>query len=57
MGRSIYTCAYIEKKYFKIFSRITRPISFKLATNHLFKFVQIMGQLFFKGEIFTVMQK
>jgi hypothetical protein len=52
----------IHWKFFKIFfSRTSRPISIKLGINHPwvqeFYIVQIKGQVLFKGEIITKMQK
>jgi hypothetical protein len=46
----------LKKKIF--FSRTSRSISIKLDTNHPLKgILQIKGQVFFKGEIITKIQK
>jgi hypothetical protein len=45
----------------KIFSRTSRPISIKLGLNHAWLkgilIVQIKGQVLFKGEIITKIQR
>jgi hypothetical protein len=47
----------IHRKFFKIFFRNSRPKSIKLGTNYplVKKFVQIKGQVLFKGGIITEM--
>jgi hypothetical protein len=53
IGKTIFTCVYIEKN---IFSRISRPNLIKseiIVGSKEFKFVQIKGQILFRGEIFT----
>jgi hypothetical protein len=57
-GETHFTCIYIGKKSFKIFFfRNSRPISFKLDTNHPcmkgIQVCQIKDQILFKGEIIT----
>jgi hypothetical protein len=59
IGKTIFTYVYIETKF--VFSRTSMPISIKLSTNHPWvKGIlncSIKGQVFFKGEIITKMQK
>jgi hypothetical protein len=57
IGRTIFTCVYIEKE---MFCRTTRPISIKLGTksslgNGNLLIVQRNGQILFKGETNTKM--
>jgi hypothetical protein len=58
--KTIFTCVYVNFFYS---TRTSRPISIKLGTNHPWvKGIQICinefkGQLLFKGEIITKMQK
>jgi hypothetical protein len=56
IGKTIFTYVYIEKIFF---SRTSRPISMKLSINHPWvkEILQIKGQVLFKGEIISKMQK
>jgi hypothetical protein len=58
MGKTVFTCVFIEKIFF---SRTSRPISIKLSTSNPwvkeFDIVQIKGQILCKREIIAKMGK